>query len=37
MSVKRNARTKKPAAKKAANKRARIGSSFDDFLREEGA
>lgn len=36
MSVKRKARAAKPAAKKAAAKRASIGSSFDDFLRGEG-
>ena len=37
MSAKRKTRTAKPAAKKAARKRASIGSSFDDFLREDGA
>lgn len=35
MSVKRKAR-KAVSAKKAAAKRARIGSSFDDYLRAEG-
>lgn len=37
MSVKRISKTAKPAAKKRASKRASVGSSFNDFLREEGS
>ena len=36
MSVKAKARRAKSTAKKVAPKRAKIGSSFDDFLREDG-
>lgn len=37
MSVKRKATKKKPVTKAIARKRAGAGSSFDDFLRSDGA